>query len=79
MAAVSLLFICFLINSGATVEKRGSADLNEEIIRLRRIDQDSEREAELGYAVSTKAGKFAYKAFCRGLSRRRLVSRYPPV
>jgi hypothetical protein len=64
IAAVSLLFTCFLINARATVEKEGTAGLNEEIIRLRRVDQDSEREVELGYGVSTKAGKFAYKAFC---------------
>jgi hypothetical protein len=46
------------------VEKRGIADLNEEIIELRRSDQEGERGAELGYNVSRKANEFTYKAFC---------------
>lgn len=79
VVATSLLFTSFLINACATVEKRGSADLNEEIIRLRGIDEITSERLNLDTTYPRKRACSLTRLFAKGYRAMRLVRRYPPV
>jgi hypothetical protein len=73
------LFTRFLINAYATEEKKGSADLNEEIIRLRGIDEITSERSNLDTTYPRKLASSLSRLFAVDYRARRLVRRYPTV